>query len=404
MERRKELFFWTAVFLKSSAGLFFLAACSGGGPNLGGPNFGGPGGVGPLQWQANNQAAGTAFKGGGSRAANDEDVKNAVQEVAIYELIERQEIKNKNKRGWTQISLEKKIKKTVVSHGTGFFIAPHFLVTNFHVVANSQLKTEIQLINLEGDRFIKARLVQVSALYDLALLKSEEPSASPLLIRTQALDPEKEALRLFGYPDNRFVKANLSFLKEMFDGHILEFSYQKALGSLSGASGGPVMDARGLVAGVHHAGSTSMNRANIISLKALNAFLNGDGRRCSSHAESCIDAELDFLDRKRKEGHPLLQYIHETLKVNNLFEKRELYQEFLSAKNRAFDAAEELTEAVNQFNRFISRFPKDKDGSIRIPERDYRRAEELLEEQQEAYEFYQEERERVKDTADRLNR
>ena len=394
MDRRGACFFGARFFWKT-AGILLLTACSGGG-------FSG-GGVGPLQWQTNNQAAGASFKGSGLRAATDEDVQNAVQEVAIYELIEIQTIKNKNKRGRQEIFLEKKIKKTVVSHGTGFFIAPHFAVTNFHVVANSQLKTEIQLINLEGDRFVKARLEQVSALFDLALLKSEEPSENPLLIRTQALDHAKETFRLFGYPDNRFIKANLTFLTEMFNGHILEFSYQKALGNLSGASGGPVMDARGLVAGVHHAGSKTRNRAHVISLKALHAFLNGEGRRCSSHAESCIDAELQFLDRKRREGHPLLQYIHETLKVNHLFEKRELYKKFLSAKESAFEAAEELTEAVNDFNRFISRFPKDKNGAISIPERDYKRAEELLEVQEDAYEIYQEERERVKEIADQMN-
>ncbi len=86
--------------------------------------------------------------------------------------------------------------KAVAGSGTGFFISPETVVTNFHVINGC---VELRLRKNGGD-LGPARVVATSRSDDLAALRASSPSKSFFKLRVGAPIKPAEPVMVFGYP------------------------------------------------------------------------------------------------------------------------------------------------------------------------------------------------------------
>jgi S1-C subfamily serine protease len=137
-----------------------------------------------------------------------------------------------------------------VSSGTGFFIAPDTIVTNFHVINGC---AEIR-IRKNGAEQGSARVVAVSQADDLAALRSAVPSNAYLKLRVGAPIKSAEPVLVFGYPlagalssAGNTTLGNVTALTGMRD----DSRYIQISASVQpGNSGGPAIDDSGRLMGV----------------------------------------------------------------------------------------------------------------------------------------------------------
>jgi hypothetical protein len=147
--------------------------------------------------------------------------------------------------------------------GTGWFLAPHLIVTAAHVVEAMRLSAqewkEIELRERQSREIVPARILRVSGplAEKMAVLelKAAFPGAAPLRVRAEPLVPEERLVSL-AYPNGglRFASGRFAeygtghgragmALIEMHDGNdrlVLDH----------GASGAPVLDCAGRVVAV----------------------------------------------------------------------------------------------------------------------------------------------------------
>ncbi|MDI1284359.1 MAG: serine protease [Reyranella sp.] len=140
--------------------------------------------------------------------------------------------------------------KAAVSSGTGFFIAPSTVVTNFHVVNGC---VELRLRKSGGD-LGPARVVATSRSDDLAALRASNPSKSFFKLRVGAPIKPAEPVLVFGYPLAEALSSagnttlgNVTALTGMRDdSRFLQISAAVQPGN----SGGPAVDEAGRLMGV----------------------------------------------------------------------------------------------------------------------------------------------------------
>ena len=191
------------------------------------------------------------------------------------------------------------------SSGTGFFIGPNYFVTNLHVIFSLLGSTSSSTVTLsqEGNSSsLKVkRVLAISALYDLALLETEESITDYLSLRENLPNPDGN-LFLLGYPGGIFKKiektGNIIYENEK------EFAFTTDNSNLNGASGSPVLDEKGQVVGVTSSGAA--NKLNVIKINHLRELIIGDiGISCAEteffKAKNCIKEEIEHL-KKLAEG------------------------------------------------------------------------------------------------------
>ena len=260
------------------------------------------------------------------------------------------------------LETKKVTERKPISYGSGFSISPELIVTNFHVITNTDGNTEITFnrdksINLGF--FSRARLLRVSSIYDLALLQieGEKKIDKWLPIRTEPPDPARTRFFLFGYPDTRFIRLQLDFHRYVNDA-VIRFKRGDSIGRLSGASGGPVVDENGHVMAVFHASShpSSVEKpayASAIFTNALNDFLNGNGRDCSQITEEeCVNQEWIYLERNARTGsHSLAQYELGLFGEYEAWrEKRNAFKNFTQDLALFNSAVDEAMSALSDYN------------------------------------------------------
>lgn len=140
--------------------------------------------------------------------------------------------------------------KTAVGSGTGFYIGPDMIVTNFHVINGC---AEIR-IRKNGAEQGSARVAAVSQADDLAALRSAVPSKTFLKLRVGAPIKPAESVLVFGYPLTGALSSagnttlgNVTALTGMRD----DSRYIQISASVQpGNSGGPAIDESGRLMGV----------------------------------------------------------------------------------------------------------------------------------------------------------
>jgi S1-C subfamily serine protease len=140
--------------------------------------------------------------------------------------------------------------KAVASTGTGFYISPDTIVTNFHVVNGC---AELRLHKNGGDRGV-VRVLATSRADDLAALRTEAPAKSFLKLRAGLPIKAAEPVLVFGYPladalssAGNTTLGNVTALAGMRD----DSRYIQISAAVQpGNSGGPAVDEAGRLIGV----------------------------------------------------------------------------------------------------------------------------------------------------------
>ena len=269
--------------------------------------------------------------------------------------------------------LEQKEQKIHLGHGSGFFISPTQMITNFHVIHNINKNTQIMANKELENGEIESRtmtLVKVSAFYDLALLSTETPSTNYVEVKLPNIEPKRDSFFLIGYPNKRFINIPINYQESLWSQIILSFYRDTQLGDLQGASGGPIIDQNGNVAGVNHAGTDDSILA--VSNTALKDFLTNNHTDCSilSEEENCIHNELNKLAKMADQGDTFAQYKFQfNNNYNNLFKKRIAFQKLITEIRKLNHIKFQL---INSANDYIKRPTEEHFNQYRQNSEDYR--------------------------------
>ena len=204
----------------------------------------------------------------------------------------------------------------LVSHGTGFAIAPDLVVTNAHVVEDLRGSDGIVagVVPSEGRGGFAATIAAYSPQRDLALLKLKQGAALNALTLFSGASTDGEEVYAVGYPGNVDMAEGLS-MDDLVSpqaavktrGYVSAGRSSRAFETIlhtapigSGNSGGPLLDACGRVLGVNSFGTVSENTADsafyfAISTRELSAFLQDAG--VSPHASGAPCTSLADLER-----------------------------------------------------------------------------------------------------------
>ena len=174
--------------------------------------------------------------------------------------------------------------KAQVSTGTAFSVAPQLLVTNHHVISGC---STLSVITPEGRR--AASVVSAEASIDLALLRVFGMRGAIANLRTPRSVALGETISVFGFP----LTGTLSSSGNFTGGLVSSLQgLRNAAGEIqitapvqAGNSGGPVMDASGLVVGVV--------QSKLDAVRA--AALTGDMPQNVNFAVA-LDVLADFLE------------------------------------------------------------------------------------------------------------
>ena len=174
--------------------------------------------------------------------------------------------------------------KAQVSTGTAFSVAPQLLVTNHHVISGC---SKLSVVTPEGRR--AASVVSSEASIDLALLRVFGMRGAVANLRTPRIVALGETVSVFGFP----LAGTLSSSGNFTGGLVSSLQgLRNAAGEIQitapvqpGNSGGPVMDASGLVVGVV--------QSKLDAVRA--AALTGDMPQNVNFAVS-LDVLADFLE------------------------------------------------------------------------------------------------------------
>ncbi len=213
------------------------------------------------------------------------------------------------------------------SEGTGFFIAPDQVITNFHVIAD---EPSPKIIFPDGDFVTPVKIVGNKEV-DLAVLYTERKYPNLVMPLPDRIGfREDEPLISAGYPLGTDLTGKATVLK----GRFIDFrkSSQMPIGYIQtdislvkGMSGGPLVDQCGQVVGI-----------NTISLAGLSLFINADWAKTivpdftdqniskikvdpTLSPEAAVEAFYTYLKARRmEEGFSLLS--REYLKKTNFEE------------------------------------------------------------------------------------
>ncbi len=153
------------------------------------------------------------------------------------------------------------------SEGTGFFIAPDKVITNFHVIAD---EPSPKIIFPDGN-FVTPIKITGNKEVDLAVLSTEKQYANLVLPLPDKIEfREDNPLMAAGYPLGTGLTGKATLLK----GRFIDFRKSKKMpigyiqtdiSLVKGMSGGPLTDQCGQVVGI-----------NTMGLAGLSLFINGE--------------------------------------------------------------------------------------------------------------------------------
>lgn len=136
-------------------------------------------------------------------------------------------------------------------HGSGFFIAPELIMTNYHVTGNGQFMR----ITLLTGRKILGEVIRRHPKRDIAIIQVEKSGHLPIPIRNKPLKIAEEVFAV-GSPLDKELSGTVT------KGIVSKFTPNRAgmediqadVDIQGGNSGGPLLDSKGNVVGISYAG------------------------------------------------------------------------------------------------------------------------------------------------------
>ncbi len=157
-------------------------------------------------------------------------------------------------------------------HGSGFFITPTLLLTNYHVVGESR---EAPIEFRDGRRVI-ASVLRRDARRDVALLQLQEGEGKPLPVRTEPLAVTEEVLAV-GAPLVESLSGTVT--RGIVSNFILNQEglpvIQADVDIQGGNSGGALIDANGNAVGISYAGVDGGRSGTSIGVNFFIPILEG---------------------------------------------------------------------------------------------------------------------------------
>ena len=196
----------------------------------------------------------------------------------------------------------------IQGNGTGFFIAPKLLITNYHVIFSLLKFGEFKDIELRHNTIPGASKINtikaLSAELDLALLEIDRPSDTFLSIKEEPVS-EAEDLFLLGYDEKKFhyvTKIGLLKQNDFYSHFHVNYPY------LKGFSGGPVLSTEGQITGVLFSAISNLSMS--LNADMLKHFIDGDkGVHClNQNPEQCMNSAKAIIHEKAKQGNAFAQH------------------------------------------------------------------------------------------------
>jgi len=128
------------------------------------------------------------------------------------------------------------------SIGTGFYISPNVLLTNYHVIREAW---RIGIFSVDGKLVSEARVVKASAKMDVAFLGTERTNNTFIRLGDSNELSTGEGLMMLGFPNDKPLRTEGTAQAWVVPGVV--FSYTAAIDH--GNSGGPVFNAYGQAIG-----------------------------------------------------------------------------------------------------------------------------------------------------------
>ena len=197
-------------------------------------------------------------------------------------------------------------KQRLAKKATAFFISSNLIVTNLHVVIRVTDFSEITLTQDGNTKIIHIEgFHSLSALHDLAILKIK--GRVPHYLKIKEKSPgSKEDLHNIGYPDGDLKRINKT--SRLFHEGSSFYFFTDYFNPLSGASGSPLLDKEGSVAGVLSGASSDSNIVFAEKLNTLKRLIKSKPLSLSD-AKKSIDEEIKNLKRlASQEGDARVQY------------------------------------------------------------------------------------------------
>ena len=136
---------------------------------------------------------------------------------------------------------------TELGQGSGFFVTPNLIVTNFHVIEDASIIAYKRVGQVQVHAIKSVR--DVDATYDLAILEVPSTQVLPLYIGDSSSVRKGETVYVAGNPhgfEGTFSDGTLSAIRRDFNIDLLQITAPIS----SGSSGGPVLNAKAEVIGV----------------------------------------------------------------------------------------------------------------------------------------------------------
>ncbi|MCK5073397.1 MAG: trypsin-like peptidase domain-containing protein [Bacteriovoracaceae bacterium] len=202
-----------------------------------------------------------------------------------------------------QIKTATDAKSSKASYGTGFVVDKNGLViTNYHVVADALQDEDknFKIFLVDGDKSIPARIVNISVIHDLALLKVKKKFKNALSISKKP-PTQGETIYSIGLPKD----LKMSIVKGIYNGVIKSSLYEQILMSSpinSGMSGGPTLNSNVQVVGINV--SILLNSQNIsFAIPAAHAgklvkeYLKKGDPDLKNNVDKIIEAQLHNVEK-----------------------------------------------------------------------------------------------------------
>ena len=182
--------------------------------------------------------------------------------------------------------------------GTGFFIAPNILITNYHVVDQVEHVHDIDLYHNGKKKNIKIKkALAVSYAYDLALLETTDESSVYLSEELFSKDTDKTYIMGYTAEENdniftRTVKVHES-ISQSHTSNDLYYRFYFDFNRLAGASGSPALTREGKFIGIVF--TAINNSVSILKSHYVNLLVQGSIGTLCKEKSLVLCMELDKL-------------------------------------------------------------------------------------------------------------